>query len=113
MSDEYIIAVTLCNNESIASKICSVVLSKHLAASCQIYKANSFYWWEGELEKSTEYRLEFRSKKSLYSKIEEEIKKVHDYDVAEIMYYTVQGGSKEFLAWVDEEVSTNTNEKVG
>lgn len=105
MNDEYIVAVTLCNNESIASKICSVVLSKHLAASCQIYKANSFYWWDGELETSPEYRLEFRSKKSLYSKIEEEIKKVHDYEVSEIMCYTISSGSKAFLDWIDQEVN--------
>lgn len=107
MKDDYIVAVTLCNNESVASKICSVVLSKHLAASCQIYKTNSFYWWEGELEKSPEYRLEFRSKKSLYPRIEEEIRKVHDYDVAEIMYYTIGDGNKDFLNWVDEEININ------
>lgn len=103
IDDPYIVAVTMCNKESVASKICSVILSKHLAASCQIYKTNSFYWWNDELEKGTEYRLEFRTKKSLYNRIEEEIRKVHDYEVAEIMYYTINSTNNDFLEWIDKE----------
>lgn len=51
-----------------------------------------------------EYKLEFRTEESLYGKIETEIKKIHNYEVAEISYTEIKDGSKEFLNWIDNSI---------
>lgn len=100
--DKYIVITTLCNREEIAVNIQNTLLSKKLIAGCQISLVNSKYWWNGKLEGTKEYHLEMRSKESLYNEIEQEIKKIHDYEVCETSYYEIQGGNKAFLDWIDE-----------
>ena len=102
--DKYIIVTTLCNKEEIANKIVDVLLEKRLIAGSQVSKVHSKYWWNNKLEECDEYKLEFRTKEKFFSKIESEIKKKHDYDVAEISYSEIKNANKEFLNWIDENV---------
>ncbi|MFI3307096.1 MAG: divalent cation tolerance protein CutA [Mycoplasmatota bacterium] len=48
--------------------------------------------------------MDFRTNLSLYKKIEDEILKIHDYDVCEISYYEILGNTK-FLNWIEQETS--------
>ena len=102
--DKYIIVTTLCDNEEIANKIIDTLLEKKLIAGSQVNKVHSKYWWNNKLEECNEYKLEFRTKKSKFAIIENEIKKIHDYEVAEISYYEIENASKEFLKWIDKNV---------
>ena len=101
--DKYIIVTTLCNKEEIANKIVDTLLKKRLVAGCQVTKVHSKYWWNNKLEECDEYKLEFRTKESLFSEIENEIKKIHDYEVAEISYTEIHSTNKDFLNWIDIE----------
>lgn len=101
--DKYIIITTLCDKEEIANRITDTLLEKRLVAGSQLSKVRSKYWWNNELEECDEYKLEFRTKESLFSEIESEIKKIHDYETAEISYFEIKGASKEFLSWIDKE----------
>ena len=80
--DKYIIVTTLCNKEEIANNIINTLLEKKLVAGAQMSKVYSKYWWNNKLEECDEYKLEFRTKESLFFKIEAEIKKIHNYEVA-------------------------------
>ncbi len=102
--DKYIIITTLCDKKEIANKIIKTLLKKRLVAGSQLYKVYSKYWWNSELEKSYEYKLEFRTKESKFNEIENEIKKIHNYEVAEILSYEITNASKEFLNWIDENI---------
>lgn len=102
--DRYIIVTTLCNKEEIANLIIDTLLEKKLAAGAQISKVHSKYWWNSELEECNEYKLEFRTKESLFSEIENEIKKLHDYETVEISFVEISGGSKEFLNWINSNI---------
>lgn len=100
---KYIVITTLCDKKEIANKIQDTLLSKRLVAGCQISEKESTYWWNGKIEKSIEYHLEMRTKDILYKTIEQEIKKIHDYDVCEISYYEIKDGNKEFFSWIEDE----------
>ena len=80
------------------------ILEKKLIAGCQISKVNSKYWWNGQLEDITEYKLDLKTRISLYQKIYEEIRSIHDYEVFELSYYEI-GGNKECLEWINNETS--------
>ncbi len=102
--DKYIIVTTLCDKEAIANQIIDTLLEKKLVAGSQLSKVSSKYWWNNELEECSEYKLEFRTKERKFTTIENEIKKIHDYDVAEISSCEIKTASKEFLNWIDENV---------
>lgn len=101
--EQYIVVTTLCNKEEIAYKIINALLEKRLVAGSQLSRVHSKYWWNNELEECNEYKLEFRTKESLFSEIENEIRQIHDYEVSEISYYEIKDASKEFLYWIDKE----------
>ncbi len=103
--DKYIIVTTLCDKEKIANKIIDTLLQKRLVVGSQISKVHSKYWWNNQLEKNDEYKLEFRAKESLFTEIENEIKKIHDYEVPEISFYSISNANTEFFNWIDEYTS--------
>ena len=94
----------LCDSNAFASRIQDLLLEKKLISGCQISKVNSKYWWNGQLEDITEYKLDLKTRISLYQKIYEEIRSIHDYEVFELSYYEI-GGNKEFLEWINNETS--------
>ena len=100
--DKYIIVTTLCNSEEIANEIIRTLLEKKLVAGSQLSKVHSKYWWNSELEECDEYKLEFRTRNCLFEEIKEEIKKIHDYDVAEISSYEIVNANNNFLKWIDD-----------
>ena len=99
--DKYVIVTTLCNNKEIADKIVNKLLEQRLVASCQISMVHSKYWWNNELEECDEYKLEFRTKSNLFNEIDSEIKKIHDYEVAEISCSCIVAASNEFGQWIN------------
>ena len=100
--NNYIIVTTLCDKEEVANKIVDTLLQKRLVAGSQISEVHSKYWWNNTLEECDEYKLEFRTKSNLFKEIEEEIKNIHDYEVAEISCVEIKNASNEFLSWIDE-----------
>ena len=100
--NKYIVVTTLCNKEDIANKMVNVLLEKKLVAGSQISKVHSKYWWNNKLEECVEFKLEFRTKNSLFNEIEKEIRNIHDYEVAEISSCEIVNASQEFLNWIDE-----------
>ena len=104
MLNEYIIVTTLCDKEEMANKIVDTLLEKRLVAGCQVSKVYSKYWWNNELEECDEYKIDFRTKESLFGKIETEIKKIHNYEVAEISYTEIKDGSQDFFKWIDNNI---------
>ena len=102
MEEKYIVLTTLCNKESIANKIVDELLNKKLVAGVQVSKVHSKYFYNNKLEETDEYKLEFRTKESLYDEIEGIIRTLHDYEVPEISYYQITDANNEFLKWIDE-----------
>ena len=102
--DKYIIVRTFCDKREVADKIINSLLEKKLVAGSQIEEIHSKYYWNNKFEECDEYKLEFRTKESLFYETENEIRKIHDYETAEISYFEIKGASKDFLSWIDSEI---------
>ena len=102
--DKYIIVTMLCDKKEIANKIINVLLEKKLVAGSQMAKVHSKYWWDNKLEECDEYKLEFRTKQSLFDKVKDEIIKIHDYECPEISSYEIVNADSEFLKWIDDSI---------
>ena len=58
---------------------------------------------ERKIEHTSEFYLQMITKKKLFSKIVEEIEKVHTYETCGVLMYDIVQGNIEFLKWIDEE----------
>ena len=99
---KYIIVTTFCDKEEMANKIVLTLLEKKLVAGSQVSNVHSKYWWDNDLEECNEYKLEFKTKEKLFTEIKDEIKKIHEYEVAEISYNEIDNANQEFLSWIDK-----------
>lgn len=97
----YCIVFVTCPNNKVANKIANILLKKKLAACINILpKIESMYWWEGKIEKSNESLMIIKTKSGLLKKVENEIKKIHPYEVPEVISIKIDRGSEKYLNWI-------------
>lgn len=102
---EYIQVVTTTETKADARTIANTVVEKRLAGCAQIIgPITSTYWWQEKLEVSEEWLCVIKSRQDLYEELEEAIRKVHPYEVPEILAMPVTAGSKSYLEWLDSEL---------
>ena len=76
--------ILICDNYDLAINIQNILLDKNMIAGCQMMEINSKYFWNKELFNKTEYRINMKTIDSLYKRIYDEVKKVHNYEVFEL-----------------------------
>ena len=107
---KFIQVLTTVPSKEEAEKIARKLLEEKLAACVQITgPVSSNYWWKGEIKHAEEWRCVIKSKASLYDRIEEEILKVHPYDVPEIVAVPVVAGLEDYFEWMESAVQENQN----
>ncbi len=100
---DYIMIITTTDSKDIAETIAGTLIGEKLAACVQILpEVESFYTWKGKVERSEEYLLFIKSRKTLYDKIEERIKTLHNYEVPEIIALPIEKGHSTYLKWIDD-----------
>ena len=93
---------TAIDNKVIATEITKSLLEKRLVSSVQQKEILSSYWWNNQIETSQEYLLEMKTKESLYKEVEQEIRKLHTYEIPEIYAEEVKEGLPEYFKWIEE-----------
>jgi periplasmic divalent cation tolerance protein len=83
-----------------ARKISLHLLNKKLIACSNVFPINSFYFWNNELQEDKEFVVLVKTKENYYKKIEEEIKKIHSYDIPAIYSWKVDKINKDYLKWL-------------
>lgn len=102
---KYIQIITSVSKREDAEKIAQTLLDKKLAACVQIIgPIQSQYWWKGKIEKAKEFLILIKSRRDLYEKIEDTLKKIHPYTVPEILAVPVVVGNKDYLTWLEGEL---------
>lgn len=102
---EYIQVLTTAGEKKDAERIAKAMVEKRLAGCVQILgPITSTYWWKGNIEKTEEWLCLIKSKKAVYEKLEEAIKKIHPYQLPEIIATPIISGGKEYLRWLGDEV---------
>lgn len=91
-------------DKALAEKIAHGLLEKRLVACVHVFPAGvSIYRWEGEVHQGEEWTMMMKTRRKRVKGVIKEIKKMHTYDVPEILVSPVTGGLKDYLSWVDEE----------
>jgi len=88
-----------------AIKIAEALAKKRLSACTQIIgPIESVFRWKGKLVREKEWLCLIKTKKNLYKKVENEIKKIHPYKLPEIIATPITLGNKDYINWIESEV---------
>ena len=102
----YIVLFITTDSASEARQISRVLLEQKKAACVNIIpKVDSLFWWEDKLDSARENLLIVKTKASLLPEIINLVKKVHSYDVPEIIALPIVGGNQDYLEWIEKSVS--------
>lgn len=96
------IVLVTCGSMAEARKIAKAVVGKRLAACANILSgtAESVYWWKGKVETGREKLLLIKTSAMKQRRLEEEVRRLHSYDVPEFLVVEVAGGSRDYVAWL-------------
>ena len=104
--DNHIVVLVTAKDAAEGHDIADALLDQRLAACVNIAAdIDSHYWWRGKVESAEESLLIIKSREVLLPKIIEAVKKIHGYEVPEIIALPVVGGDKDYLAWIDGEAT--------
>jgi periplasmic divalent cation tolerance protein len=106
---EYIQVVTTVAHRDEAERIGRTLVEERLAACVQISgPIASTYRWRGNIETAEEWQCAAKSRRDLFERIEQTIRRLHSYETPEIIATPISAGSEAYLAWLEGElVSTS------
>jgi len=99
-----IIVSTFPSKQSVTS-IANKLVKKRLVACVNITTISSIYTWKGKIENQNEYLALFKTTKKNQSVLKKELKKLHPYDVPEIVEINVESVNQPYMKWLID--STN------
>jgi periplasmic divalent cation tolerance protein len=105
MTDKIAVLAT-CGSPEEARRIARHLVEKRVAACVNIVDgATSVYHWQGAIEESTESLLVIKSSRPLFDRLRAEIRRVHSYQVPEIVALGIIDGSPDYLDWMNRELA--------
>ena len=104
MKQSFVQVITTVSEKKDAERLAKYILDKRLGACVQIIgPLKSVYRWKGKIEKTLEWACLIKTRKALYKKAETAIKKIHPYEVPEIIAIPIVEGSKDYFKWLSDE----------
>lgn len=101
-----VVVLSTCSSQEEGERIGSTLVGKRLAACVSIVPGvTSIYRWQGAVENAPEWLLLIKTRQELVDELSAELKRVHSYEVPEILALNVVGGSSAYLKWIDDETS--------
>jgi periplasmic divalent cation tolerance protein len=108
MTDKIVVLVT-CASAKEARRIARGLVEARLAACGNVLETpvRSIYRWRGKVETAREYLLIVKTSRQRFAALEKMVKRLHSYDVPEIIAVPIAVGSPNYLKWIDESVGSH------
>jgi periplasmic divalent cation tolerance protein len=111
---DILLVLTNLPDEASADAVSHAVLAARAAACVnRLAPCRSEYWWEGRIERATEWPLLIKTTRAQYQRLEDVIRRAHPYDIPEIVALPVTGGLPAYLGWVANEVADGMADNTG
>ena len=91
-----LIVQTTCKSRAEAEKIGVALVRERLAACASVHPCKSIFFWQGRLERQSEWVLELKITNSKYARTERRIRQLHSYALPQIIAFSVVRASKEY-----------------
>ena len=87
-----------------AQRIANELINKRLVACANIFPIDSSYWWKGEINNEGEYVSIVKTRNELVKEVEQQVLKIHPYEVPCIMSMKVNA-NKAYELWILEQTT--------
>lgn len=102
-SDSKILVFLTCASLGEAETIVRHLLDQHLIACAQVgTHVRSYYRWQGRKQESTEYPVTLKASLACFDRIEQAVRRLHSYEVPEIVAVPIAAVSPTYLQWMNE-----------
>jgi periplasmic divalent cation tolerance protein len=106
MENNQLVVFITVPSQKIGLQIAKELVGRNLAACVNLLPGIlSIYRWQGEIEQEDELLLVVKTKSSLFEKLATAVKRIHPYEVPEVIALPIVAGLKEYLAWIDVETT--------
>jgi periplasmic divalent cation tolerance protein len=105
MTDKIVVLVT-CGSLEEGKRIGRALVETRLAACVNVAQApiESIYRWKGKVDTATEFLMIIKSSRARFPALQEAVKRLHSYEIPEIIVVPIEKGSREYLAWLTDSV---------
>ena len=108
MRESYCIVTTTVDSEKIADSLAGDAIKQNLAACVQIIPGIvSHYKWQGQLDKTQELLLQFKTTENCVQKLMKYIKISHTYDTPEIIMVRIGEIDPGYGKWIESAVNSD------
>jgi len=103
MPDIRIVLTTVDSPEN-ARELASTLVNERLAACVSIFpRIDSIYRWNDQIQQEQESQLIIKTAADRVEALVAGLRKIHPYEVPEILVLPILGGLEEYLSWVVQE----------
>ncbi len=100
-----VIIISTYPDKKTVTKTANELVKKRLVACVNISKISSIYPWKGKIENTSEFLVLFKTTQKNKNALKKAIKKMHPYDIPEIVEIDISSINQPYLKWLIE--STN------
>ena len=106
MPDAAIVVLTNLPDRETAQALARALVEARLAACVNVGAAvDSIYHWRGRIETAVEHPVAIKTRAVLYSDVEAHIRRIHPYELPEIIAVPVTDGLAPYLDWIRDETA--------
>lgn len=99
----WVVLTTVPNDED-ARRMAHALVEQRLAACVQAEPVHSVYRWNGAVEEAGERRLTIKTTAQAYPALEAALRRLHPYDVPQIVALPAAAASADYADWVRDSV---------
>lgn len=100
-ASNYFCALVTAPSLNVARKLASTALKQRLAACANLIpKLESHYWWQGNLESTSEVLIIFKTTQERLAELEKCVLATHPYDTPEFITLNLHSGNEKYLSWI-------------
>jgi len=104
---EALLVFTNLPDRATAERISEALVTEGAAACVNLLaECTSVYRWQGKIEHASEVPMLIKTTRDAYPRLESALRKLHPYELPEIIALPVNAGLPEYLNWVIQECET-------
>lgn len=108
---DYVQIVTSVGCREDAQRMAQDLVERRLAACVQVCgPITSVYRWQGKVETAEEWLCVAKTTRDQYAAAEGAIRRLHDYDVPEILAMPITAGYGGYLDWLKQQLTDDTHD---
>ena len=97
-----VIMITAKDRKEGCAVIKSLLKKRLIACGNLVDKVSSFFWWENKIQEAHEVLILLKTQKDKFEKVKQAIKKMHSYEVPEIIAVPITDGNEEYVHWMNK-----------